>query len=212
MTSSGSEQTDLQSLHAEASAVREHDALLLAYQFHVEEHFWHVLHANPGRHLPYHNTQHLLVVAVNSVRAAADEGLTDDGMRTLFLAGLYHDWNHTGTADESKNIPAALEGFLEASDSFSPKIRSSDRLTVCELIAVTDSRHEITKPLTDAERIIRDADLSQWAEPDYEVFLHGLSEEFGAEVTVESTKDFLTKKALTTIWVRERLTAAGWVS
>lgn len=212
MTSSGSEQTALQTLHADASAVREHDALLLAYQFHVEEHFWHVLHANPAKSLPYHNTQHLLVVAVNSVRAAADEGLTNDELRTLFLAGLYHDWNHTGTADESRNIPAALEGFLEASDSFSPKIRSSDRLTVCELITVTDSRYDITKPLSPAERIIRDADLSQWAEPDYELFLKGLSAEFNTEVTVESTREFLAKKSLTTDWVRERLTTENWVS
>jgi len=190
---------------------REASTMLMAYELGLEAYFWHVLKGNPAKTLPYHSNQHLFTVALNGALSAKDENLDFHTVKNLFIAGLYHDWNHTGTSDEGKNIPAALAGFRNAMKIPTLQLGKAEVWDVERLISATDSRRDKSIPLLADERIIRDADLSQWAEPDYEAFLEGLSEEFGTDVTAETTKQFLSQKPLKTQWVRDKLHKAGWV-
>lgn len=50
--------------------------------------------SNPLLHAPYHNTEHCFTVAINSYKAAKYYNLSMKQTTALFLAALYHDYDH----------------------------------------------------------------------------------------------------------------------
>lgn len=183
---------------------RDTDTLWVAYALNLREHYWNVLSNNPSKGLPYHNNQHSFTVALNAYQGGLIAGKNLRECQMLFLAGLYHDWNHTGTADEGRNIVQALVGWLEAVEAHGSPLSSKDVIAVTQLIEATDTT-KTDHEYTEMEGILCDADALQSLEEDSEFFFKGLSEELGFPVTEETTKEFYQHHPLHTTWAKMRL-------
>jgi len=147
------------------------------------------LERNVSSELSYHGQQHLAVVAIHAHRLAEEYLESSDEALYLFLAGLYHDYNHTGdaSAHDSKNILKALEAWRAVAHEFSLLEMLKP---VAKLIMATE--HDST-PATVAETIIREADYAYVLEPDKELWYDRLTIELGVPVTEESTNSYLSK-------------------
>lgn len=153
---------------------------------------------------PYHNEQHLFIVALASAAGADYYNLTVRQKRVLVLAALYHDYNHTGKAGvpDSINIEHAIEGlenfFRSAGYS---SITHKDADAVKQLIRATLHPNK-DRPANLSEAIIRDADMMEWFEPDAEDLLVGLNDELKPEspFTMKTTEAFLRKHSFLTQW------------
>lgn len=160
-----------------------------------------ILTNNPARDNPYHNNEHLYTVALNCLEAARYYGLTRSEQRLLFLAGLYHDYAHSGglhsdVINVSKSISAALN-YCTKLEKLSGEEKDALALIIHATIQPSTLHHTI---LTLQQEIIMDADMMQWLESDADGFLTGLSAELGFEVTWHSTKEFLESYLPKTEW------------
>lgn len=167
-----------------------------------------ILEANPSKDSPYHNNEHLFTVALNCDEAARFYALPVEGHRVLFLAALYHDYNHSaGVSSDTINISRAISGAVE-------HISRLEKAAVEELDEVAGIIHATIQPPTMhntdiglLHRIIMDADMMQSCEPDAEAFLAGLSVELKKEVNWSSTKVFLEGYEPKTSWGKQKLAA-----
>lgn len=169
------------------------------------QHLEYVKKVNPSSGLPYHGYQHLLTVATACYESGMfySSGSKDDA-RILFLAGLYHDWNHSGgTYSDSVNIAQAIVGMTQSVKT----LETFDNATISQiasLIAATEYP-SVREPKTTLEKIILDADKLQWVEKDFDRWAEGLGSETQTTITWESTKKFLKSQTIHTIWARTKL-------
>lgn len=177
----------------------------------VPDHLSYVRSVNPSRSLPYHGYQHLLTVAIACFKSGEYYfGNNVKQIRPLFLAGLYHDWDHSGNKyADSINVARAIVGMTKAME----ELETLDNSTISEiasLIAITE--FPIRRfPITQSEKIIIDADKMQWVESDFERWSTGLGQELNIEISWESTRKFLNKEPLYTSWARSQLFEKGLV-
>lgn len=165
-----------------------------------------ILEANPSKDSPYHNNEHLFTVALNCDEAARFYSLPVEGHRVLFLAALYHDYNHSaGVSSDTINISRAISGAVE-------HITRLEKAAIEDLDEVAGIIHATIQPPTMhntdiglLHRIIMDADMMQSCEPDAEAFLAGLSVEMKKEVNWSSTKLFLEGYSPKTSWGKQKL-------
>jgi len=174
----------------------------LGVQLNASSHVARVDSENPSSNLPYHNNQHAFTVAVNVVEGAEAHSLSDEQKRLLFIAALYHDWDHTGTRDEKENIRRAVEGCLAGMREDNES--EADRWTVMLLIYATAQYFYNPPTLPLMKRLLRDADMMQNMEPDRETFFRGLSKELGIVVDADTTFEFLNKHVFLTVWGKEK--------
>lgn len=139
---------------------------------------------NSAKIAPYHNFNHALVVTENVWDAANHYNLQP---YDLICAALWHDFNHSqGTLKDSLNVKIAIENFVEwfsCSDYGQAWIHNQiNPVNVISIIQATeyqDGKYTIPKDnLSLEQKIIRDADLLQYAEKNRfgQVYL-GLSHE-----------------------------------
>lgn len=171
-----------------------------------EEHASIVSSQNPSQNAPYHNSGHLLTVALNCAEAADYYELGKDEKITLFLSGLYHDYGHS--AGKQSDIINISQAVLCATRNIS----ALEHLPNKALDVIADNIHATVQPsllhgaeLTLQQKIIADADMMQWHEHDADDFMAGLSIELGFPVTWESTKEFLSQYNPKTSWGRHKL-------
>lgn len=139
---------------------------------------------NPSRHLPYHNNQHMQEVALNAVKLYRMEedngelpcslGPRADEM-TLLIAGLFHDYGHSGgLLPDHANIAMACEMLKAYVSKYEPNIPARVLADAIDLIKVTEFPF-VHEPKTSLQRIFRDADLLGFLEADGPVnVIHGL--------------------------------------
>lgn len=123
----------------------------------------------------YHNNYHAICVALNCCEGALHQKLSDSEVKTTVLAGIFHDFNHSGgTETDDKNIERAVRGLSSAyitqiPEQLSGKTKTyltSDEFTqTIQTLAVTKYPYE-KSPVTIMQMIIRDADLMQPYEQD----------------------------------------------
>ena len=163
---------------------------------------------NPAASLPYHNNEHNFMLAVNAHSIGEQLGMEDDLLKHLLVAGMFHDYNHTGTTlPDSVNIQKALHFLHQNSQVFIEAGLSVPLLQV--LIQATENppAENYTLP----EQVMRDADLLGWCDQDTEELMQGLAEEFGSPVTEQSTRDFLQNAHIYTEPARKKMRLAGWL-
>jgi hypothetical protein len=171
-----------------------------------EEHASIANSQNPSQNAPYHNSGHLFTVALNCAEAADYYELGKDEKITLFLSGLYHDYGHSaGKQSDIINISQAVLCAMR-------NISALETIGSKALDIIADNIHATVQPsllhgaeLSLQQKIIADADMMQWCEPDAEEFMEGLSAELGFPVTWHSTKEFLSKYEPKTSWGRNKL-------
>jgi HD superfamily phosphodiesterase len=165
---------------------------------------------NSSVNAPYHNSQHLLTVAKYAYDMGIHYKLKADEMRVLYLAALYHDFDHTmSSQDDNVNILRAVTSAQKHISALEP---NSELIlpTVVSLISSTVSPNT-PEPQSMLEEILQDADVLQNIESDAVVFWEGLHFEKGLTVTKDSTAVFLREHKFNTAWaensVKNYLTA-----
>lgn len=156
--------------------------------------------ANPSGSLPYHGNQHQLAVASLALRGNAASGGLLEKRPALFIAGLFHDYGYWPGASEEDNIARAVNTARALTERLNPELTK----WVVELIRATEFPH--SRPATQSEAIIQDADLLMIALPDFSVFLEGLKEE---RPGFEPDPYFPGEDALKTNWAK-RVYATAW--
>lgn len=168
---------------------------------HLNPEHFDMIENNPAGNNPYHNNEHLYTVALHCHDAAFYHDLGKDDHRVLFLAALYHDYAHTaGSNSDTVNICKSVAWAIH-------HIESLEDFTAEQMNTVADIIHATIQPsnlhngsLSVSQKIIRDADMMQWLEPDAEKFLSGLSKEMNQEISWASTKEFLESHIPQTAW------------
>lgn len=174
-------------------------------------HYFRVLcrHATNLGH-PYHNFRHVSHVLWLCYQACVfyrEEGMTRESMRTLLIAALFHDFNHSGRPGPDKvNIEAAImaleEHLLPEDMCYLEHIK--------HVIKATEFPYTMsTEEVGFLGKIIRDADMGQafsvaWIQQ----VIYGLAEEWG-KTPLEVLKmqgGFLGGLKLHTTWARSVFT------
>lgn len=164
---------------------------------------------NHSTNAPYHNTQHLFTVTINAFDLAQYYVLSRTETRSLVIAALYHDVNHSqGEYYDAVNVARAVEAMLVSVSDLGDEFSRAEINLAAKLILSTEYPH-VKEPLTTAEKIIRDSDLMQNAEPDLDRWFSGLSKETNSIVNFATTKKFLKTTDIYTHKARKKLFNLG---
>ena len=160
---------------------------------------------------PYHNFRHMthvLWLCYNACQYYSHQ-LPPRQMRTLLIAALFHDFDHTGRphrGDEDPdgiNIEIAISGVRRY-------LASDDRALMPEIEALIEATHFPYK--TDIQKldlpgkIIRDADLAQALSPVWiQQVVIGLAREAGVSplAMLKSQSAFLASLRFNTLWAQQ---------
>lgn len=146
---------------------------------YIQKHGLHAAHSwlsvkNEAAKLPYHSTDHCLTVTKWCGRLASMENLKVlSSEKGLILGAMFHDFNHTGgKAPDSTNIQLALDVLEQFAEIHIPleTFNELDYTVARDCIIVTQFPFEY-EPDTYEQEIIRDADILQSIDIDYENIL-----------------------------------------
>lgn len=198
------------------ASARKERVLALAEELNVLTLTTSILGKNPSQSLPYHGNEHAMSVAELSLIGLdfLFQGHDSRLMRNIFIAGLLHDWDHTGCNDEEVNIQRAVDAVKIFEEENHEHWLTSDWWQVQLLIEATDSRKTPADRDTIGEKVIADADVLQNIVEDYQKFWNGLSKETGTVVDAVSTQIFLQNHSFNTEWGQDLVQHApevlGW--
>lgn len=131
----------------------------LIKEFNLEEYFKIILTKSKSLQTnSYHNIFHTIVVFVNSYKIAVKEKVPISEIRTILLAALFHDFDHSGgEKSDSENVEIAISAYKKYSTE-SEEINNK----VIAIIQATEYPYTIKEEdLSLEQKIIRDADLTQ---------------------------------------------------
>lgn len=133
----------------------------IATELKVQDYYWFVIknnQVNSSMHSCYHNIYHSCQVAVNCFEGSISEQLLKTDMKCLFVAGMFHDMNHTlGYATDDINVNIAINAFKHAALTIG-NLSKEEVDKIIETIKITKYPYE-EEPVTILQKIIRDADL-----------------------------------------------------
>jgi hypothetical protein len=118
----------------------------------------------------YHSNYHSICVALNCYEGACHQQLSESETKIVVLAGIFHDFNHSGgVLTDDKNIELAIFGLCKAftletlrslSSTYKYDFSHDEFKQTVKTLAITKYPFE-KEPVTIMEQIIRDADLMQ---------------------------------------------------
>lgn len=137
----------------------------------AESHVFHLFKDKLSPDYIYHNFNHTLRVVNNAKLIAAEEGVGHDDMEIITIAAWFHDLGYIeGPEGHEYRSSIIAEHFLQENNYPADKTA-----TVGQLIKATQLGVE---PQTHLEKIIKDADCSHFAEPNYLELAELLREEW----------------------------------
>ena len=160
---------------------------------------------------PYHNFRHMthvLWLCYNACQYYALE-LSPRQMRTLLIAALFHDFDHTGRPHRGDEDPDGINIEI-ATSGLRRYLASGDRVILPEIEALIEATHFPYK--TDSQKldllgkIIRDADLAQALSPVWiQQVVIGLAREAGESplAMLKAQSSFLTGLRFNTSWAQK---------
>lgn len=171
-------------------------ARMIARSFGIEGAFDHILRVGDENNLPYHNPKHCTTVMryafdiAMMLRASDPSSLSDNEVRYLLCACLYHDFAHTGLNPDVNNIEIAVTNMRAGLTSLcETEFTEHDLDTIEGIIRVTEFPF-VHEPKTLLQQIIRDADLMQPMDVDnIETVMDGLRAEVNAKFGIELTRE-----------------------
>ena len=159
------------------------------------EEIMEALDSNPSAGLPYHGTPHLYVVALSAKALAWEECFSYQETFTVFMAGLFHDFDHQMEDDDTLNVKKAVEAVRS-------KLTFMDDEDVEKIVRVIESsRYPYQSKSRDLlESALRDADIlfSTVMMPDAQHFRNGLFIERGIPATEQDSLAFVIGHGLET--------------
>jgi len=150
---------------------------------------------------PYHNSHHLHLVALNTLRIARSEGLSENLQKVVFAAAICHDLDYVSKDNEPANISLAVSKFKRISEFLN--FTSEEKDFGVQSIRNTDTSVK-KKFCGDSDSwILHDADLTLWCRIrsfDHAWYLcEGIEKELGIETDVYSTLAFLKNSKIFTM-------------
>jgi hypothetical protein len=147
----------------------------------------------------YHSIYHGICVALNAYEGAQHEKLSNSQTKSLVLASIFHDYDHSGgTLPDTGNIIRAIRGLTEAAyhdKTFGMELTIEEFTQTIQILGITKYPYEKT-PESLMEKIIRDADLMQAYENDLVVLKNqydGLHIEIERSVPTKFTREEFAK-------------------
>lgn len=167
-----------------------------------------ISYRNYSANAPYHNKHHCFSVALNALEGAKFYEMGVEEQRIVFLAGLYHDFEHSeGRQSDTVNIANAVRGmeyWCGRLENFTPETINLIKQIICSTIWPS---HLFEGERSLFELILCDADLLQWTAPDARCYMAGLSEEKGTPITWDDTIEFVKTQGPKTRWGTDRINA-----
>lgn len=156
---------------------------------------------------PFHNFRHMMHVTWETHNACAyyQKELSKRQMRSLLIAAMFHDYDHTGkSGDDRANIDVAILGLKR----HAMPVDVPHLPEIIELIEATQYPYQaLDLPLSLSAQILRDADISQalnsvWLQQ----VVFGLAKEAGVEpITIlRHQSAFLQSIEFSTDWAKKR--------
>ena len=169
--------------------------------------YFKAIYNSKSANLPYHNIEHLLGVMTDVLEACHFYFFSFTETRTLLIAALFHDYNHTGVmGDDVINIKIAIDGITE-------HILESDKIWLPDIISYISATQFPHSSIEDTEEnlpqnIIRDADVAYTLKDEwFNLVTNGLGAEMGKtpeemlKMQVPFMENYLV---LTTDWAKEK--------
>jgi HD superfamily phosphohydrolase YqeK len=170
------------------------------------EHLDIISYRNYSANAPYHNKHHCFSVALNALEGAKFYDLGVEEQRIVFLAGLYHDFEHSeGKKDDTVNIANAIKGmeyWCGRLESLTPETTNLIKQAINSTIWPS---HLLESERSLLDLILCDADLLQWTASDVQNYRDGLAEEKMSAVTLKDTIDFVITHGAKTRWGADRI-------
>lgn len=159
---------------------------------------------------PYHNFRHMFYVVCTCFEACQyylvkTEGHSRIKVRNLLIAGMFHDFDHSGVVGhDDLEIERALRGLKK--HILPEDLAEYEAIAV--LIRATEYPYKThAKELSLEGQILRDADLSQaLSEVWMQQILFGLSQEMNLTPLemLRTQESFLANLKFNTVWAKER--------
>ncbi len=156
---------------------------------------------------PYHNFRHSFHVPVLCYDACLyyPAELTHAGKRGLLIAGMFHDFDHSGkTGNDGAQIQRAVEGLERHILREDRELQSY----IVSLIRMTQFPYMVPSNQLDLlGQIIRDADMAQCLSPVWiQQTIFGLAAEAGKSPLemLHKQPEFLAQLKFSTDWAKER--------
>lgn len=166
----------------------------------MESAFDYFYEHNDGRNNPYHNNTHTFNVVELIKQYCDSEKLSKNMRKSLLIAALFHDFNHSGGKfDDDANIKIALKGLIKMFDETRLWGRGNifilptfNRVIINTMIHFTrypykDSHYDKNKKITVFVRALREADILSYEHDKWEKYVYnGLCKELGSDKTKRS--------------------------
>jgi len=128
---------------------------------YLQKAFKYIIINNKANNAPYHNLNHLLTVTKFAYQGMLYENLDDkESLKLMLLTTIFHDVNHSaGKKSDDVNVSnskKALKAFVESEDIKIDLDEANKLLDATQYPYVIEA-----KDLTELQKIIRDADLTQ---------------------------------------------------
>jgi predicted metal-dependent HD superfamily phosphohydrolase len=137
----------------------------------AESHVFHLFKDKLSPDYIYHNFNHTCRVVSNAKRIAREEGVGEDDIEIITLAAWFHDVGYIDGPESHEHRSAQMAEHYLKKHGY-----PDDKTTkVANLIKATQLGVE---PQTELEKIIKDADCSHFAEPNYNLLSELLREEW----------------------------------
>lgn len=126
---------------------------------------------NKSASLPYHNSDHILTVTKYCGRLAGMHTAPVESEKALIVAAMFHDFNHSGGVKTDVHNVAEAVRVMEGFFSIHPHLLTADeQLIAVQCVQCTVFPFTVV-PELEVQKIIRDADLLQSTEADFERIL-----------------------------------------
>lgn len=154
-------------------------------KYEVTNYFKEVLKLNPSNMLPYHNLNHIVVMCYHLLKCIQLYGISHNDARLLLIAGLYHDWSHSGgKLTDKENVDIAISGMVCSFVFNEVEGNTNDIEEITNIIKATEYPYVIPHDeLSLLQKIIRDCDLLMYFEDNWlHQVIMGLKEEMNLTI------------------------------
>ena len=164
-------------------------------------HYFRVLWHSPNILHPYHNLRHMLHVTWATYQGAMyyKDQLSDEQIRALLIAAMFHDYNHTGTTgNDSVNIQMAINGMRTHALPMDRNLIEES----CKYIRATQFPH-LNENFDLPSLILRDVDVAYTLSDVWiQLVNFGLNQELGMspEQMLKGQESFLSNMKFHTEW------------
>lgn len=151
----------------------------------------HLALSNSSKDLPYHGNDHILTVTKYCGRLAGMHRVEIESEKALITAALFHDFNHSGGVNPDHRNAAAANLAMAKFFEVHPDLLTEEEQDLAFRCIDCTVYPFVVEPELEIQKIIRDADLLQATESNFE---HILFEQLRRELETAKGKKISRKE------------------